>query len=835
LELAEEVDPQEEGFISRIALEGRLAQLEVLVGSRRFTAARDLSRALAAHESKNAHAHWLLAEALAGLGDDDGAFDAAQKAARLAPTDARAVRAYAQALSRKGKLPEACLAMRRIVGTAKGEPRDSVFLADLLRRQGEEAHAKKIMEELVARDPQSLEPMRQASLARAAAGDLEGAADELESLSKKEKPPRPITLAVATELARAVEAAGDRAPPSAVVGCARALDASGKTIAAVRLLGPLVLRDPGAIDARRALGLAYSKLGAAPLAEEHLRAVASRPGAGADECKALGELALERGDAEGAVRVLVRARDLRPDDVSIRRALARAHEAAGEFQKALEEIEVACTDAPDDKDLDAIHEALSERALAAKLTALEARVREAPDDTQAWLDLGIALFEKGEASRAFDSLAKAVRDPYLVPRVVELVEFLREELDDQRPAVVLLVELHRKAQSPQKAIEVLEAFLKEHTDDGLRLELLELYWKGKRIPAAVEGLLAVLGKAEKDRLPPAIALAEKVLESESQNDLARAIARAKRKTGDLAGAARAFEKYLEAVPGDREARRELASALEDGLNIEEALAALRPLVQDGVPTPDELSYAASLMVHLEKHAEAVPLLKRALELRPDDRGMKERLERAEGAVRDREAERLAAQVRKAGASASEDDCRRLASLYAESGKQKEALELLRVLPGIPAGDDEAVFLRFQAEQLARSGRIDKAEAALRQLCKVLAYVPGSEQEKTMLYRIASLYERSNDRRSARRVYLELVGRDPNYRDAYSKLEAQAEAGAAVESEAALEERRFADLIETGAPRDLKTIFDALGGMDLALDATLLADARAKLSAGAQSE
>jgi len=48
--------------------------------------------------------------------------------------------------------------------------------------------------------------------------------------------------------------------------------------------------------------------------------VAEGEGAGRHPLHA-GELALERGDTEGAARVLVRARDLRPDDPAIRRSL----------------------------------------------------------------------------------------------------------------------------------------------------------------------------------------------------------------------------------------------------------------------------------------------------------------------------------------------------------------------------------------------------------------------------------------------------------------------------------------------------------------------------------
>src|SRR5581483_8283361 len=153
--------------------------------------------------------------------------------------------------------------------------------------------------------------------------------------------------------------------------------------------------------------------------------------------------------------------------------------------------------------------------------------------------------------------------------------------------------------------------------------------------------------------------------------------------------------------------------------LEAAQTALERLAQDAEATADELSYSAALLARLEKHDQVVAVVRRALEKKPDDRSLKDRLERAEGAVRDREAARLQGEVD--GGRATEDDRRKLAALYAEAGNKERVLELLRGLPGTPTGEPEAVYLRFAAEQLARRGRIDKAEAALRQLCSVLAY------------------------------------------------------------------------------------------------------------------
>src|SRR5581483_5113137 len=369
----------------------------------------------------------------------------------------------------------------------------------------------------------------------------------------------------------------------------------------------------------------------------------------------------------------------------------------------------------------------------------------------------------------------------------------------------LLKDLHVKSRDVARAIECVERYLKDHADDGLRLELLELYAEGQRVPAAVEGLLAFLPRAARDRLPVAIALGQKILEREPmQLDLARELARGLRRQGDFIEAARMLDRCVQGDADDREARLELAQNFEDAGKVEGAYDALKPLLDAGEPTADELSYAAALLMRLERHEDALPVLKKALAKRGDDRSLKERLERAESALPDKEAERLKAELQ--AGRASEEDRRKLAGLLAESDKKEEALEILRALPGAPPGDGETVFLRFAAEQFARRGRIDKAEAALRQLCTVLAYPPGSEQEKAMLYRIGALYERAGDRRSARRAYLELVARDPHYRDAYAKLESQEDASVVDESDVS-GERAFAEFVETEAARDVKSLFE----------------------------
>src|SRR5262249_39832658 len=159
---------------------------------------------------------------------------------------------------------------------------------------------------------------------------------------------------------------------------------------------------------------------------------------------------------------------------------------------------------------------------------------------------GTALFEKGDAARAFECLSRAARDPYLIPRAVEVIEFIQDELDDSRAAVVVLRDLHVKAHDWNRAIQVFEGFLKDRPDDPRRLALLELHAEGQRVAAAVEGLLAMLPKVEKLRFPAVLALADKILDKEPlYHDLVLKVAFVRRRQGDLEGAAKSFDKYLD--------------------------------------------------------------------------------------------------------------------------------------------------------------------------------------------------------------------------------------------------------------------------------------------------
>jgi tetratricopeptide (TPR) repeat protein len=331
------------------------------------------------------------------------------------------------------------------------------------------------------------------------------------------------------------------------------------------------------------------------------------------------------------------------------------------------------------------------------------------------------------------------------------------------------------------------------------------------------------------------------------SQLARSLSRAEQRVGDSSGAARALERYLAREAHAREARIELVRLLEGMARLEDALSTATPLLEAGAGSsgnpsrdtgadssgnpmreagagssgnpmrepgnqlPEDQALVASLLVRAEKHALAIPLLMAALARRPDNLELKGFLERAESGLREQEIARLGAAL--AAGTASEDDRWRLAGLH-----------LLKTLPGTPTGDADPIFLRFAAEHWTRRGRIDRAEAALRKLCTTLAYAPGSEQEKAMLYRVAALYERAGDRSKARRAYLELMARDPSFRDVGPRLESHEEQGVAGDTRAA-GLAALAEILDSTGTRDMKNLLEGLSTVNLALDPGVLATAR----------
>jgi tetratricopeptide (TPR) repeat protein len=817
--VGDEADPEERGFLSRVAIEGRAAQVSLLCLAGRHAAGRDLAQSTLVRDPYSPRGHAALGEALAGLGEDARALQAYTNAVRADANDPVCVRGYAKILVRHGRLQEAINAYRRIVGPGTGAIKDAVALAEVLRKVGDAPGAQRVLDAVFRRDPQSLIPLRQQAEARAGQGDLDGAARLLDQILQQESSPYAQAQTLAESLA-------PRCGNSALarLACAQAFLRVGRPFATVRLLATAVAHNPADLASRRVLGLAYARLGAGPQAEEQLLGVAKRGQADVEVYQALGEVYLERGDTGSGVKALERARDAKPDDAALRRSLARARAALGDLDGAIRELEEAAKLAgADDETLEDELLRLTERAYSKRVKELEARLVADETDAAARLDLAAALAQRGDLVEAIEQLQRARTQPGLADQVTARAEQIGEDFGDgsmPRPLAVLLVELYQQGGKLPKAIAVVEQVLAEHPEDGeFLLRRVELLLVADRSLDAASALEALLEQATPFQLEAAVGLGARILELGGHDGLAQPLARAKRRMGDVEGAARLFERCLQADPSNTDARVEYAKLLEGAGRRAEAYEVLKVLVEDQTGSTAELERLATLALGAGRVDDAVALLVRASSRHPEDLALKGALE----ATQARQREARIALLQRATAPAEREE---LAGLYAEQGNQVEAVRVLRALGKIDADQPELSFLRFSAEHFAKQGKEDKAEAALRHVGRTLNYAPGSEQQKELLLRIATIHERAGKRAAARRVFLELYSADPGYRDVAARLEVLSEDVRGTTVGAA--DERVLELVDVGAP--LGTIFDALKDSDLSLDPKLLAEGKASSAA-----
>lgn len=815
VERSPDAEPEEQGFLVRVAVEGRAAQARLLCRAGRHAAAREMAQNTLARAGEAARAHAALGEALAGLGEEQAALSSYANAVRIDPDDPVSIRGYAQLLVRLGRNQEAVNAYHRIVKPGQGELRDAVALAAALRKVGNVAGAERVIEEVVKRDPQSLEPLRQAAEAKAGAGDLDGAGVVLAQLLEKESPPYTLALALAESI---LPRCGTSV--RARVACAQVFAAVHRSFDAVRLTAPVVRHQPGDLTARCVLGLGLAALGAGPQAEEHLRAAIQGGVQGPERVevfRALGEIYLARGDAALGIKALTHARDAAPDDVNSRRALARALAAEGDLSGAIVELTKAHEQAgSDDNTLEDELDRLAARAFTKRVKEAEARLLADESDAGARLELAAALAQRGDILDAVRELEHAAEAGH-VNGALDTAEEIAEEHPDERALVEFRASTLARASEHQRAIEVLEPYLQAHSDDAvLRLQLLRQYSKGQRIQDAVVGLRAFFEEASRRDLEAGVTLGEEILENERGYDqLSLALGRAKRRLGDMSGAASLLRSYLQSEPEDIEARVELARILESEGDYAEAYQVLEILVRDGAGNTAELERMATLALAANRIDDSVALFKRALEREPDDISLRRALDAT--LTRQRRA-RLA--VLEAQAQKTLEDKLELAGLYAGEGRKDDALALLREAGKIGA-NAELDLLNFSAEAFAKTGQTRRAESALRQVARTLNYSVGSDQHLELLYRIAAMYEEAGgtDRASARRVFLELYARSPNFKDVTDRLENLSEDVRSLTAESEVDERVL-EVVHDGAP--LTTVFDLLQGVDLSVDARLLA-------------
>ena len=124
--------------------------------------------------------------------------------------------------------------------------------------------------------------------------------------------------------------------------------------------------------------------------------------------RALGEVYLERSNPQAGLKALGQARDLAPEDVPTRRALARALVAQGDLAGAIRELRAAHQQGAEasSEALEEELDRLTERASARRIRQLEARLLANEDDPSLRVELADALAERGEEREAVEQLAQ---------------------------------------------------------------------------------------------------------------------------------------------------------------------------------------------------------------------------------------------------------------------------------------------------------------------------------------------------------------------------------------------------------------------------------------------
>ncbi len=268
----------------------------------------------------------------------------------------------------------------------------------------------------------------------------------------------------------------------------------------------------------------------------------------------LAEIRSERGDHEAAAQTLERAREALPGEPEIERVLAIELYRIGEPERALAAVER----------LLAAHPGEAAGAYLRALVLLE--------------------LEREEAAEG-QLVALLADDPENLDAAL-LLAGVRERQGRMEEAAAAVDEVERRLRRRGAGERASRA----------RLELAQIWARGgewSRVLGIAEAAGESAGGAEMSLLR-----AEALRQLERPEDALAALA---------------------AVPGDgplgRRAAAGQAEILFELAREDEALARLRPLADS--PEPDDLELAAEVYQRLERHADAIPLLLRAVELRPD--------------------------------------------------------------------------------------------------------------------------------------------------------------------------------------------------------------------------
>jgi tetratricopeptide (TPR) repeat protein len=362
------------------------AQLQagaLLLAAGEYEAARARAHAALQKESKNAGAHILLGDALAGLKDIPRALREIEEAIALDPSYAPAWTALGTLRLRDGSDKEAAEAFRRAVTLDPASIEARLSLANYQWATGDVSMAERTLRDGFALDPNNELAHRALALLYVATRRPLDAEPHFKALAERSEPGRLAladfylqsdrsdeAIAVLHTVEKSRDAATTRAARLRIAGIEYA---RGRKSEGYRIVDALIKEKPHHIDARLAkarmlLGdqnsgeaaaqvrealkvdsgsaVAHYLAGVAALAQKRTeeaeiafeQVTTLNPRASAAHLQ-LARLRLSRGDAPRAVVAAERAASLQPDDIDAAVLLARTLRAKGDLPRARGELE----------------------------------------------------------------------------------------------------------------------------------------------------------------------------------------------------------------------------------------------------------------------------------------------------------------------------------------------------------------------------------------------------------------------------------------------------------------------------------------------------------------
>lgn len=471
-------------FLQAIARRGRALRGATLLRAGRADEAEAFLMDVAARDEGDPWSRMVKAEIFEQHGQLEAARGRLNDAVCLAPESAEARRRLVAFLLRHGPRSEAVANLRRLLDLGVESPDHwRRCLVRLALELGDLEVARETMTPLPEGQERSPEALALQAWLKANAGEHVAAREILGELLEVEEPPRDLSRLVARSLLRS----GPESPGLSMILADLEFQA-GCPERAVFILSQVMERESGTVPQRRAMARYCLAAGLDRRAEVELRALVDLGEEAAGSAIELGRLQLAAGNVAEARAFADQARTAVDKSSELLVALSELDEGCGDLRHAVSDLRAAVEQSEADHGLVARLERLRRQWHRLRLAELEQRVGQAEENPEESLELAQILHDLGRDVEALDLLPRAERDPYQLPRLIELAEAVVARLVDRRRGQLYLAELYRRCHEPEKARLVLDDIAVEPGDLELVARLARVMLESGNAAGAAERL-----------------------------------------------------------------------------------------------------------------------------------------------------------------------------------------------------------------------------------------------------------------------------------------------------------------------------------------------------------